>query len=309
MVFDMTKIAECMFCGGTLSLKHHGVFHPFKEDHGPFNIYTCEDCGSAQTSPMPSPESLTSLYNSYQDGLPELHRTIMSDDPQTSVYQLCVNRIASFSKRNATEVFTWLDVGAGGGEFTALMATAFPQSKGIALDQHPRPSFIANISAVEWREVDINQTNFSDNLPQADVVASIAVWEHVLHPNLFIRNLLRLVKPGGMLYLLCPNNASLASRILGKRWPLFTPGEHLAMPTKSGATRCVEREWQALSGNEPINISSRGLMLPYTLRYLMRRLGIDIIGRKLPTGLSFPLPIGALETVAIRVTVNKVDEK
>lgn len=304
MVFDTQHSAGCMFCGGLLSLQHHGVFHPFKVDHGPFDIYTCKECGSAQTSPMPSRESLTSLYGSYQDGLPELHRTIMSDDPQTAVYGQCVNRISCLSKRSSTEVFTWLDVGGGGGEFAALMATAFPQSKGVAIDQHPRPVSLAGVSAVEWHEVDINEFDFSDRLQQVDVVASIAVWEHVLRPDQFVMNLLRLVKPGGMLYLLCPNNASLASRVLGTRWPLFTPGEHLTMPTKAGAVRCVQREWHALRGGEPIDVSSNGLMLPYTLRYLMRRLGIDVVGRMLPIGLSFPLPIGALETVAIRMPAN-----
>ena len=309
MVINIPQVADCMFCGGSLHLKYHGVFHPFKTDHGPFDIYTCKKCGSAQTDPMPSSESLTALYGSYQDGLPALHRTIMSDDPQTAVYGLCVNRIAGLSKRRAPEDFTWLDVGAGGGEFAALMAAAFPQSRGIAVDQHPRPASLTGDSVVDWREVDINQVDFSNNLPQSDVVVSIAVWEHVLRPDLFVRNLLRLVNPDGMLYLLCPNNASLASRVLGKRWPLFTPGEHLAMPTKSGAIHCVEREWQSLNEGELISVSSSGLMLPYTLRYLLRRLGIDMVGRILPVGLSFPLPIGALETVAIRSAANLTEVK
>lgn len=307
MVFNASNFNNCMFCGGSMLLQHHGVFHPFKPDHGPFDIYACKECGSVQTCPMPSRESLTSLYGSYQDGLPELHRTIMKEDPQTAVYGQCVNRITSLSKRLASDEFVWLDIGAGGGEFATLMSSAFPKSKGIAVDQHSRPASLADVSIVEWREADINQLEFSDNLPQADVVASIAVWEHVLCPDLFVRNLLRLVKPGGILYLLCPNNASLASRLLGKRWPLFTPGEHLAMPTKKGAVRCVQREWNLLHGDESIDVFSQGKMLPYTVRYLMRRLGVDAIGRMLPIGLSFPLPVGALETVAIRTAVNEAN--
>lgn len=298
-----------MYCGDQLRLRHPGVFHPFKSDHGPFDIYNCTGCGSAQTSPMPSRESLSSLYSSYHDGLPALHRTIMSDDPQTAVYGQCVSRIGRVSQRSASDEFTWLDVGSGGGEFASLMAEAFPHSNGVAIDQHPRPVSLTNASQIEWREVDINQVEFSDSLPQADVVASIAVWEHVVRPDLFVRNLLRLVKPGGTMYLLCPNNASLASRVLGTRWPLFTPGEHLSMPTKVGAIRCVRREWHAVHGSEPIDVSSHGLMLPYTLRYLMRRLGVDLVGRILPIGLSFPLPIGALETVANRTTAHVAEDR
>ena len=300
--------AACMFCGGRTHLRYHDVFHPFKREYGPFDICICEDCGSAQTDPAPSRENLAALYCSYQNGLSKLHRAIMSDDPQTAVYRLCVNRIVRLSGRHSFDVFTWLDVGGGGGEFAALMAAAFPKSHGVVVDLHPRPSSLTGISSVEWHQLDINQDTFSLSLSQADIVVAIGVWEHVLHPDLFVRNLLSLVLPQGLLYLLCPNNTSLASRIFGKSWPLFTPGEHLTIPTRKGAVCCLRREWNILGNKEAVSVSARGLMLPYTLRYLMRRLGADVVGRMLPAGLSLPLSIGVLEANAIR-SANVNDNK
>lgn len=300
MDFNMNASVKCMFCQGAMHLQYSKVFHTFKPDHGPFDIYLCADCRSCQTHPLPSSESLTALYQSYRDGLPDLHRTIMADDPQTALYQKCVTRIHQLSKKEAEAQFTWLEVGGGGGEFSALMAKQFPNSRGVAIDLHTRPALLTNVTTVDWQQIDINQENFSAELPQFDVIASIAVLEHVLRPDLFISNLLRLLRPGGMVYFLTPNNASWAGRILRKRWPYFTPGEHLAMPTPAGAIRCLQREWDALQkSNDRVSIRANALMLPYTLRYVFRRLGMDKIGRMFPPNLGFSLPAGALEGVVM----------
>jgi SAM-dependent methyltransferase len=250
---------------------------------------------------MPSRDSLASLYASYINGLPNLHRTITEDDPQVALYRLCLNQIIRTLGWCARDEFTWLDIGAGGGEFSALMAKTFPLSRGAAIDLHPCPISLAGISAINWQQIDVNHKEFAASIQQADLVASISVWEHVLRPDLFIGNLLQLVRSGGMLYLLCPNNASRASRLFGRRWPYFTPGEHLAIPTPAGALRCMEREWNSIHGvGERIIVRARPLMLPYTLRYVFRRLGAEVIGRMLPTGWSLPLPAGAMEVILRR---------
>lgn len=296
----------CMFCGGDLQLKYKGLFHPFKPDHGPFDMFDCSVCGSSQTEPLPSKDSLATLYSSFNDGLPNLHRTITSDDPQLAIYRLCFNRIASVSDWEKDDNFTWVDIGAGGGEFSCLMNDAFPNSRGVAIDLHSCPAALVNSKAITWARRDINRDNFSVGLPQFELVVSLSVWEHVLRPDLFVSNLLRLVRPGGMLYLLCPNNTSWASRLFGRRWPYFIPGEHLSMPSLMGARRCIQRQWALIHGvDQRANINVRPVMLPYTLRYLLRRLGIEQVGKLMPPGLSVPLPVGALEAT---VNMNRLGE-
>jgi 2-polyprenyl-3-methyl-5-hydroxy-6-metoxy-1,4-benzoquinol methylase len=202
-----------------------------------------------------------------------------------------MNRIIRMLGWCARDEFTWLDVGAGGGEFSALMAETFPLSRGVAIDLHPCPIPLAGISAIDWRQIDINHKEFADSLPYADLVASFAVWEHVLRPDLFIGNLLQLVRPGGMLYLLYPNDASWASRLFGRRWPYFTRVNIWRYQHRWALFACLEREWNSIQGvGERIIVRARPLMLPYTLRYVFRRLGAEVIGRMLPAGWSLPHP-------------------
>lgn len=292
---------ECWFCGGaSLECVQRGLYHPAKRDHGPFEFDRCAGCGSGITPTPPTREQLAALYGSFRDGLPDLQRSLAADDPQVAWYARCAKRVTRLSGRTAESEFRWVDVGAGGGELSVLLAERFPRSRGTALDLHPRPASLTARDRVDWLQRDVNGA-FSAGLPRADVVVSTAVWEHVLRPDLFVREALELLSPGGLLYLICPNYDSLASRLLGARWPYFTPGEHLHMPSPEGARRCLERAWSSLQGAPGgVEIASRPIFLPYTLRYVLRRFGMEKLGRLMPAALHLPLPVGALESVARR---------
>lgn len=111
---------------------------------------------------------------------------------------------------------------------------------------HPSP-LTKHKDIIEWRQINLNTETISEKLPLVDLIVSVGVWEHVLNPGNFVHDLLKLLKPNGALYLLCPNNASIASRTLGSNWPLFIPGEHISIPTKIGAKNIIQREWENLT--------------------------------------------------------------
>jgi hypothetical protein len=130
----------------------------------------------------------------------------------------------------------------------------------------------------------------------------VSVWEHVLEPGAFASKLLKLVAPGGLLYLVCPDAGSLAHRVLRTRWPYFLPGEHLNMPTRRGARRCLER---AAEPGDSITVDRVGL--PYPPAYVLGALGLGRLARwarRLP---ALPLPVGALEAVFRRASARDHD--
>lgn len=143
---------------------------------------------------------------------------------------------------------------------------------------------------------DLNDPAFSARIGgSADVVVAVAIWEHVREPDVFVRNLLELLAPGGLLFLACPNYASVVRRIMGRRWPYFIPGEHLFMPTPAGASACLARAWGNLS-TQAARIDVRPIAIPYTTRYTLSYVGLGALAKLVPSGLGFPLPTGALQT-------------
>lgn len=101
---------------------------------------------------------------------------------------------------------TWLDVGCGSGGIASALAPHVKQIVGV--DPEPWPT---------WSALTEGQPNLSflpagfdgDQLPlpegTADVVICNQVYEHVAHPAVLIRNIHRVLKPGGVCYFAGPN--------------------------------------------------------------------------------------------------------
>ena len=292
---------HCFYCGSReLALAYGQKFHQRKQDHGPFDLYVCRTCGSALTLPVPSPVVLAEFYRSFEFGLSKSTRMLLSDDPAGAWHQTCVRRLVELSGRSRDAVFTWVDVGAGGGEIARLLGEHFPSSRGVAIDIHDRPPSLADGPAnVEWRRVDIARDSFAADLTaKGDVVFAIGVWEHVRRPDIFAHNMLSLLNPGGLLYMETPNYGSLARRLFGQYWPYFLPGEHLCMPTPRGARLCLLRELGKLDGQGySAAVATRPILIRYSVRFALAKLSMPRLAKAVPSALYAHVPSGAMEAV------------
>ena len=283
---------HCRFCDSSaLRLSHRGLHHPRRRQHGPFDLYTCRDCGSLGTWPPVSRAALAELYGSFASGVDSKLRDLRHATPLTAWFDYVMRRTQRLGRFASDATFRWLDVGAGEGELAATLARRFPRASGEAIDWSARPEGLD--PRIAWQVADLNDDGFVTQ--KADLVISLSVWEHVLEPAAFVRKLLALVAPGGLLYLVCPDAGSLAHRVLRTRWPYFLPGEHLNMPTRRGARYCLER---AIAPGDSIEVGSVGL--PYPPAYLLGFLGLDRWARWARSLPALPLPVGALETVCWR---------
>ena len=62
-----------------------------------------------------------------------------------------------------------------------------------------------------------------------DLMILSHVIEHIYDPKSFIHELVSLLKPGGVLIVITPNNESLLARAVGKAWPMLKPIDHVSL--------------------------------------------------------------------------------
>lgn len=105
---------------------------------------------------------------------------------------------------------TLLDVGCGGGALAEAARGRFQRYLGcdlVAYEGFPRDGGAAFVQA------DLDRPPYPLESGTAEVVVSVETIEHLENPRAFVRELARLVKPGGTVLLTTPNQLSLLSKL------------------------------------------------------------------------------------------------
>ena len=135
-----------------------------------------------------------------------------SDD---AIYRMVARALADYNAAGGSLV----DVGCGSGRLWSFVKTRFSSYTGVdavRYDGFPDDSsFIqANLDQGPWP--------LADGL--ADAVVAVEVIEHLENPRSFMRELVRLVKPGGVVIVTTPNQLSflsLLTLVFKKRFSAF----------------------------------------------------------------------------------------
>lgn len=119
-----------------------------------------------------------------------------------------------------------LDVGAGAGSLQPFVSDLCDEY--VAVDAVAYPGLPAYV-----RFVAADLGRLPTGLPDAsaDVVVAAEVIEHLEHPRAFMRELVRLAKPGAWLVVTTPNQASLLSALgllVKQRFPAFSDANYPA---------------------------------------------------------------------------------
>jgi methionine biosynthesis protein MetW len=114
-----------------------------------------------------------------------------------------------------------LDVGCGRGAVASLLSARFDEVHGVDADDAALAKAAERGVAVAQVDLDREPLPYEDG--SFDAVVSLDVIEHVLDPAVFVRELARVLRPGGRLYLATPNvrfAGYLRTLILKGRFPL-----------------------------------------------------------------------------------------
>lgn len=235
----MKILHKCDLCGSE-ELEHLCKLEDYNRGfEGTFNLYMCKSCGLMFLNPQPSFEELEKYYPSdYYRKIEERPSTISKINVKfmRKLYALSVKHSFIFKTFlfplspfvrgvNIIPNTKYLDVGCGGGQF--LFETKILNSTAEYYGVEP-----GNFDKEDVKKHGLNV--FKGTLEEAhypddyfDVVTMNHVFEHVHNPSETMKELRRVLKPGGTLILAVPNYRSLAFKLSGKYWYQLDAPRHL----------------------------------------------------------------------------------
>jgi hypothetical protein len=232
-------------------------------------------------------------YDRNTAGMPGQLRELRTGTSQEKWYELLAKKMA---RRAPADVARVADIGAGGLELTVSLARAFPRARIEAWDlfadgiDRRLPEDVSD--RISLKRVDLNQLHDAQPDCAFDVVACVAVIEHVIDPLALLRFLRSMTSRGGFTCVVGPEVTSMAHRLMRRAWPYYCPDEHLTLPSLNSIERAV-----ALTGGGDFEL--RRVNVNYSLQYLLRFLRVPLpVPRR--ADLLLPVPAGAFELVIRR---------
>jgi 2-polyprenyl-3-methyl-5-hydroxy-6-metoxy-1,4-benzoquinol methylase len=120
----------------------------------------------------------------------------------------------------------FLDVGCGMGRYLIAAQRLGFEVLGI------EPSVEHARIAIDYFQLPVIRDYFSVDRIGArrfDLIMLSHVIEHIYDPKSFLLELISVLKPGGALVVITPNNDSLVARTTGKAWPMLKPVDHVSL--------------------------------------------------------------------------------
>jgi 2-polyprenyl-3-methyl-5-hydroxy-6-metoxy-1,4-benzoquinol methylase len=205
------------------------VFRPSADRYGETvgKVLRCLDCGHGSLAETPTDEALAAAYEDAEDPV-----SIDEEPGQVETARRSLARIES-----VVGVGRLVDIGCWTGSFVAAAAERGWSAVGV------EPSAWAVKRAAERgldvRLGDLQHHDLDDG--SFDCVVMGDVIEHVLDVREAIRACVRLLAPGGALYLTTPDAGARLARALGARWWSVLP-MHVQYFTRASMQRLLEDE-------------------------------------------------------------------
>ncbi len=131
----------------------------------------------------------------------------------------------------------WLDVGFGEGGLLGMAEAAGWTCFGSEVSPHA----LAFGRRRGWTVSDVPGSDPAFVPGSFDIVTMIEVLEHLPQPLQALQEASAWLRPGGALYVTTPNVGSLNRLILGARWSIFCPPEHMTIWSARALRRCLVR--------------------------------------------------------------------
>jgi 2-polyprenyl-3-methyl-5-hydroxy-6-metoxy-1,4-benzoquinol methylase len=233
--------AQCEFCGEnneTIFLRT-GDFRFFIEEE--FILVKCNTCDLIYLNPRPTAEKILELYlqnyapNAKESNYDDITRVESGWKKALKPIWYRINGTLPVSQFSIKGRF--LDVGCGRGDTLEKAKNMGAEVYGVELNSQSvqicmKKGFDVTCGTLE-------EVNYPSNF--FDTVWMSQVIEHLPHPVGTLREIVRILKPGGRLYIFSPNAGSYIANLFGKYWHGWYAPFHFFIFTEKTLVRLVEK--------------------------------------------------------------------
>jgi SAM-dependent methyltransferase len=191
-----------------------------------FHMLSCKGCGTLFTSQVPG-NLLEHYYDDYYD---EEHLKL----PDFIVARLD-EIVAGFASYRQTNRF--LDIGSGGGSLLEAAKRAGWEAEGVEVSRTAVEHVRSLGFQVHWGEL----AGASYPSGHFDVITASEVIEHVAEPEAMLKEIARILRPGGLLWATTPHGRGVGARVMGLEWENVIPPNHLQLFSSAGIKTLLRR--------------------------------------------------------------------
>ncbi|MEA5536084.1 class I SAM-dependent methyltransferase [Crocosphaera sp. XPORK-15E] len=226
-----------------------------------YSIFDCQSCKSLYVYPSPSSVELEQFYTSGdQEKLSQVCWTDVAESHK-HVWDVWKEGLEYIEKQAGRGPL--LDIGCGTGQFLVFAKQhGWTELKGIELNQR-----VAKIAGELSGGVIYTSELLKTSLPSASF-SGIVLWDTIEHLNDIesaLKEVFRLLKPGGVVLIGTVNRSGVSVRLLNKNALTVNPPEHLIFFTQKGMAQALK-----LAGFEVCKIWSFSIYLREWLNYFSK---------------------------------------
>jgi len=207
----------CVLCGSQ-------KFIPALECEG-FSFVRCSSCGLVQRNPQPGKDDIIARYSSIY-GKDYLSYELENEKSFLTL-QLLALKDAGFArfekklkvkelkvKEPKVKELKVLDIGCATGALINHLRTNKWQVTGVEIS--PCAEYARNERGLDVRSVPLEENNFADNY--FDAILASHLIEHLNDPMSFLKEVYRVLKPNGRVFITTPNINGFQARLFKGRW-------------------------------------------------------------------------------------------
>ncbi len=213
----MQPVEKCSFCGSTSFTK---LFEVSIMNMGT-NVVRCRKCGLAFLNPRPGQEEIKTIYAGeyFADRI----------NPQKLLSQeLSSSGLIKKLRMYLPEKGRVLDIGAATGAYLAAFKNAGWDVFGVEISDFARES-AKTTYGITTIYPNLETASFASDY--FDFIYMVHVIEHFPEHISLLKEVNRVLKPGGILFIATPNFGSPAAAKMKSEWPSLKPDQHLTFFT------------------------------------------------------------------------------